>query len=171
MSKRKQILYGFAISFAMFFTVALFINVSNMTHNYAANSSNTTLRNGDSAVTISEDDYDYKSKVVKVVDGDTIYLENSIKIRLSIADTPERGKTGFKEATAFTHEKCFGKDAYIDVDDKQPLDRYKRTVALVYCGDGNANNMSINEELIKSGHARIYWDYCSKTEFTKLCYK
>ena len=52
--------------------------------------------------------YQYKAKLVRCVDGDTadlaidlgFYLTAKVRCRLIGVDTPERGKTDYKKATA-----------------------------------------------------------------------
>lgn len=111
-----------------------------------------------------QDSFDLASKVIKVVDGDTIDLASGERIRLAIVNTPERGQEGYKEAKQFTTEKCLGKDALVDIDGKQKLS-YNRIVAAVYC-----EGVFINKELLDSGHAVVWKKFCSKSEFKlELC--
>ena len=61
----------------------------------------------------------------------------------------------------------------IDVDGKQKRDRYGRTIGEVWCGedavralmDGTDPGPSVNAMLLKSGHACLYSDYISRSEF------
>ena len=100
-------------------------------------------------------------KVTKIVDGDTIYLKD-YKIRLSLTDTPEKGKKGFKDATYFTKKLCpVGSIITVDQDDKQPYDKYKRVVGKVTC-----SGKVLNSELLYNDHASILKKYCSKSEFS-----
>ena len=100
-------------------------------------------------------------KITKIVDGDTIYLKD-YKIRLSLTDTPEKGKKGFKDATYFTKKLCpLGSTITVDQDDKQPYDKYKRVVGKVTC-----SGKVLNSELLYNGHANILKQYCSKSEFS-----
>lgn len=99
-------------------------------------------------------------KVIRIVDGDTIYTQN-YKIRLSLTNTPEKGKTGFSEATSFTSAMCpVGSTIFIDQDDKQKTDLYDRMLAKITCSGKN-----LNAELLENDHATITKQYCSKSEF------
>ena len=99
-------------------------------------------------------------KIIKVVDGDTIYIKN-YKIRLSLTDTPEKSQVGFSEATSFTKKLCpVGSTIIIDQDDKQKTDAYGRMVAKVTCSGKN-----LNAELLENRQAVILKQYCSKSEF------
>lgn len=101
------------------------------------------------------------AKVERIVDGDTIYIEG-YRVRLSLTNTPERGQTGFMEASGFTENFCpVGSTVRVDQDDGQPYDAYGRLVGKVYCGE-----KSLNSELLYNGHANILTQYCSKSEFS-----
>ena len=98
--------------------------------------------------------------VDRIIDGDTIVVNNN-KIRLSLTDTPEKGKKGFVEATDFTKKLCrVGSAVTIDQDDKQPYDRYKRVLGMVYC-----SGKILNAELLYADHAQISKQFCKKSEF------
>jgi len=101
-------------------------------------------------------------KIVRVVDGDTIYLQGDYKIRLSLTNTPERNESGFAETTQFTAKLCpVGTTALVDQDDKQPYDVYDRILGKVMCG-----NKILNAELLYNGHANILTRYCTTSEFS-----
>jgi endonuclease YncB( thermonuclease family) len=99
-------------------------------------------------------------KVTRIVDGDTLYVDN-ISVRLSLVNTPERGEPGYSEATAFTASLCrVGSEALVDEDDGQTEGSYGRLVAKVFCGD-----LVLNEQLLEQGHAVMYEQFCSESEF------
>ena len=99
----------------------------------------------------------WSGKVVGVADGDTITALNRGKeerIRLYGIDTPEKRQAFGKKAKQFTSSMVFGKTVKVKIKD---IDRYGRTVALVYV-DGE----SLNEALIKAGYAWVYQRYCKE---------
>lgn len=99
--------------------------------------------------------------VRQIIDGDTIYAD-SYKIRLSLVDTPEKGESGFTQATSFTAMSCpVGSRIIVDQDDGQPYDAFDRLVGKVYCETG-----ILNELLLRNGHAKIMPEYCFESEFT-----
>lgn len=101
-------------------------------------------------------------RVTQIIDGDTVYT-TSYKIRLSLTNTPERGESGYSEATLFTNKMCpVGSMILIDQDDKQQYDAYGRLLANVYC-----NGESLNSALLYKGHADILTQYCSSSEFSE----
>ena len=94
-------------------------------------------------------------KVKRVIDGDTIEIEDGRKIRLIGIDTPELNKSG--------EAGCFGREAYdyanklltgqtIKLEkDISETDRYGRLLRFIYLGD-----TFINDKLVKDGYARVY---------------
>jgi len=99
--------------------------------------------------------------ITRIVDGDTIYTA-TLKIRLSLTNTPERNQQGYNEATAFTEKLCpVGSEILVDQDDLQKVDRFGRVLAKVYCGD-----KVLNSELLFNGHANILTQYCPTSEFS-----
>jgi len=99
--------------------------------------------------------------VTRIVDGDTIYTD-TLKIRLSLTNTPEINQIGSSQATQFTEMLCpVGSSILIDQDDLQPVDEYGRVLAKVYCG-----NRILNSELLYNGYANILTQYCSTSEFS-----
>ncbi len=101
--------------------------------------------------------------VTKVVDGDTIDVDN-MRIRLALVNTPEIGEQGYAEAKDFAKSRCgIGTKALVDEDDVQQRGSYGRTIGLVYCGD---NTVSLNQQLLESGHAKIVDNFCSESEFS-----
>ncbi len=108
--------------------------------------------------------------VTKVIDGDTIELQNRERVRLIGIDTPEvwlnpklerdrkRTKRDYetiiamgKIATEFTKNLVEGKKVKLEFD-VEKKDRYGRLLAYVYLPDGRM----LNAELVKEGYARVY---------------
>lgn len=94
----------------------------------------------------------------KVVDGDTIYLDNGEKIRFVGVNTPERGVEGYITSKNFVQKLCLGKEVGIDVDDSKHSDKYGRTLGVVIVDGKN-----VNEMLLKEGLAEIM--YMPPSEF------
>ena len=99
-----------------------------------------------------------KSVCTKVVDGDTIYLENGDKIRFVGVNTPERGVEGYIASKNFVQKLCLNKEVGIDIDDAKHSDRYGRTLGVVIVDGKN-----INEMLLKEGLAEVM--YLPPSEF------
>jgi len=102
-------------------------------------------------------------KVVKdsIYDGDTLRVkcgEAIAKIRLACIDAAEKNQTGGVEARDFLRNlvnKHGSEVAMIPLEQ----DRYGRTVAELILKPGSDQEVSIQEELLISGNARIYEQY------------
>jgi len=75
---------------------------------------------------------DRTGNVYNIVDGDTLDVPSVGRIRLADIDTPERGESGFDEATDYLSALIYQKTVYIDVDDVYGIDVYGRIVAVLY---------------------------------------
>ncbi len=108
--------------------------------------------------------------VTRVVDGDTLRLENGERVRLIGIDTPEvhesaklyrdARRTGQdaavirklgKQASNFTRGLVEGKRVRLEFD-VEKRDRYERLLAYVYLKDGTF----VNAEIVKQGYASPY---------------
>ena len=100
-----------------------------------------------------------------VIDGDTIIVNERIKVRLIGIDTPETDAPFYKEAKDFLIKSAAKKKVLLGYD-KRKKDRYGRTLAYVYLPDGTL----LNEELIKKGLAEVFYkeDFKYKKEFISL---
>ena len=102
--------------------------------------------------------YDNAGKCVEVIDGNTLQVYGVGKVQLVQVKTPQLNESGFSNAKKFVEEKCLGKTVYLDIDDKQPQDKYGRTLAVVY-----TDTDDINKELIENKLAEI--SYFEPSEF------
>ena len=107
----------------------------------------------------------FSGTISKITDGDTLDFRilngSNITIRLSLVDAPERDQPGYEEASELAATVCpVGSDAVFVQDTWQKVDKYDRSLGLVYC-----NDMMLNEMLLSSGHAKIFQVYCSESEF------
>lgn len=94
--------------------------------------------------------------VTKVVDGDTIELENGFKVRYIGIDTPEiSGKKGCfaEEAKKKNEELVLGKKVGLEKDVSEN-DRYGRLLRYVYIGEAGDKFM-VNETLVREGYAQV----------------
>ena len=102
----------------------------------------------------------YDGQITRVIDGDTLLIDQTT-IRLSLVNSPERDERGYQEAKDFASTVCpVGANAEFYEDSWQPVDKYGRSVGLVYC-----NDMMLNELLLTNGHAEISTYYCDRSEF------
>lgn len=94
----------------------------------------------------------------KVVDGDTIYLDNGKKVRFVGVNTPERGVEGYIASKNFVQKFCLNKKIGLDIDNSKHSDKYGRTLAVVIVDGRN-----LNEMLLKEGLAEVM--YIPPSEF------
>jgi len=92
---------------------------------------------------------DSANLVIKVLDGDTLVMENGEKVRFIGVNSPETGQPYSVQSTQMTKEFVLGKVVRLETD-TTPRDRYGRLLAYVYRGD-----RMINEELIRRGVAIV----------------
>ncbi len=103
--------------------------------------------------------YEKAGKCLEVIDGNTIQVYGVGRVQLIQVNTPD-SEPGLSQAKDFVLDKCLGKTVYLDIDDKNPKDKYDRTLAIVY-----TNDTDINKELIENNLAEI--SYFSPSEFKK----
>ena len=112
-------------------------------------------------------------KVVRIIDGDTIEVEQDgkpVKVRLIGVDTPETVHPSKpveeygKEASRFTSNLLKGESVYLEFD-KDKTDKYGRTLAFVYrAPDG----LFVNLEIIRQGYGHAYTKYPFNDELMTL---
>ena len=102
--------------------------------------------------------------VSRIADGDTIQVElggHETTIRLIGVDTPELGdrhdrsappQPFAREAADFTRRTLKGQRVRLEFEPADRLDKYGRTLAYVFLGDGTF----FNRELLRGGYARAY---------------
>jgi len=101
----------------------------------------------------------FDGRVVKVTDGDTVdVLDTSnklTKVRLYGIDAPEKSQDFGQKSKQFVLDIVAGKTVSVEAID---TDRYGRTVGVVHIG-----NTLLNAEILKSGLAWYYSQYCKKS--------
>ncbi len=98
------------------------------------------------------------ARCVFVTDGDTIKIriEGQVEnVRLIGVNAPERKDEGWKAARDFVSELCFDKEVRIEFD-KVERDRYKRILAYVFVPVAGGEDIFVNGELLRKGHAEYY---------------
>jgi len=87
--------------------------------------------------------------VSRVIDGDTITLNNGKDVRLIGINTPEYGKKCFEEAKQELERLVLGKEVILKKDISE-IDKYNRLLRYIYI-----NNVLVNAEMVSSGFANI----------------
>ena len=102
--------------------------------------------------------------IASCYDGDTCTTTNGERVRLACIDTPELRGKGAKPVLAeaarnHLRDLVVGQKVGIRRITK---DRYGRTVAELFIGETN-----VQEEMVTSGHAEIYWRYAYQCPWTE----
>jgi len=116
---------------------------------------NITLNNQDEDIQIET------AKVLRVVDGDTVKLDNGDTVRYLYIDTPETKKPGESkkcyglEATKANQKLVQNQQVWL-IPDKSDTDRYQRKLRLIFLSpkDIDTPEKSVNAILVKNGFAR-----------------
>jgi len=107
-----------------------------------------------------------ESRHVRIIDGDTIALENGIRIRLKGIDAPEM-KQECKSCTEVDTRILCGVEAKLKLEEiignsivkctDEGLDVYQRQLSYCYSvNDLTINPINLNLELVKLGYAQAY---------------
>ena len=98
-------------------------------------------------------------QVSRVIDGDTLSLVDpkgvKTKVRLYGIDAPERNQPYGEQSTKALKNIAEGREAAVTIMD---IDRYGRVVGIVH-----VNGEDMGKELISSGLAWVYPQYCKVT--------
>jgi hypothetical protein len=89
--------------------------------------------------------------VERVIDGDTIVVENNTHVRLLGINTPEKGEKYYEEAKNFLEMIVLNKTVELEYG-KEKYDRYRRELAYVIY-----KNANVNLELVDEGYANFYF--------------
>ncbi len=93
------------------------------------------------------------SRVLKIIDGDTVDIRNSTRVRYLNIDTPEIGQPFATEASEFNRQLVRFKDVRLELDVKE-RDAYNRLLAYVYV-ETDAGWVMANLEIVRAGLARL----------------
>jgi micrococcal nuclease len=88
--------------------------------------------------------------VKRVIDGDTIVVNNDTHIRLLGINTPEKGEKYYQEAKDFLNNLTLNKTVKLEYG-KDKTDLYGRTLAYIILDEKN-----INIEQVRNGFANLY---------------
>ena len=100
--------------------------------------------------TFDEKEY---SIVSRVIDGDTIVLEDGTHVRLLGINTPEKNEKYSEESTSYLGDLVLNKSVYLEKG-RDDRDRYNRSLRYIYLGNDKG---SVNEKLVENGYANYYF--------------
>ncbi|MCX6092194.1 MAG: thermonuclease family protein [Candidatus Bipolaricaulota bacterium] len=93
------------------------------------------------------------SRVLKIVDGDTVDIRGSTRVRYLNIDTPEIGQPYADEATSLNKSLVQFKNVRLELDVKE-RDAYSRLLAYVYV-ETDTGWVMANLEIVRAGLARL----------------
>ncbi len=88
--------------------------------------------------------------VSRVIDGDTIKLQNGETVRLLGINTPEKGQPYYADATNKLKQLLEGKKVFLEKD-IQNKDKYGRLLRYIF-----VNGLFVNSQMVKEGYAYAY---------------
>ena len=138
------------------FVISLVLTVANV---FLQDNINDENQNGTLTINNTTIHYEKSGKCLDVIDGNTIQVYSVGRVQLSQVGVPD-SEPGLSQAKKFVEDKCLGKTVYLDIDDKQPKDKYGRTLAIVY-----TDSDDINKGLLENNLAKI--SYFEPSEFEK----
>lgn len=97
-------------------------------------------------------------RVVNIVDGDTLDLDNGERVRLSGINTPETGECYYQEAKNKLAKLVLEKEVYLERDFSD-RGNYGRLLRYIYVDD-----IMVNSVLVLNGYAKVYHKYKDDTK-------
>jgi endonuclease YncB( thermonuclease family) len=100
----------------------------------------------------------FAATVDRVIDGDTVVLDNDERVRLIGVDAPEVGQPGAERARAFLEGMTAADEVELQYDSDYSGDRkdtHGRTLAYLHLPNG----ICINAELIRRGYCKVLRDF------------
>ncbi len=96
--------------------------------------------------------------VVEVVDGDTIIIENNIRVRLLGIDAPEKSECYGEKARAELAKLIVGREIILEKD-QSGEDNFNRLLryVFVWIESPDKDNIFVNEKIIRAGLARVQY--------------
>lgn len=112
-----------------------------------------------SPLLVASSAFAWPTQIVGVTDGDTVKVLHDgqqVKVRFYGIDTPEKKQAFGQAAKSQLQALTTGKKIDIEPVD---VDRYGRTVGIV-----RADGVVVNGEMVKTGYAWVYEQYCKRQE-------
>lgn len=108
------------------------------------------------------EDTQYTSNITgictRVIDGDTIEVDNIGRVRLVGINTPETNALGYDTSRRFVEKLCQNQEVSLKIDSEKERDNYDRILAVVII-----DNKNLNQILLREGLAEVM--YIPPSEF------
>ena len=88
--------------------------------------------------------------VSRIVDGDTLQLQNGKEIRLYGVSTPEQKEPYYQEANQFTESMVLNKEITLEQEEKYKQDKFGRLLGYVI-----VDGVNLNIALVRNGLAKV----------------
>ncbi|MEN2975062.1 MAG: thermonuclease family protein [Candidatus Caldarchaeales archaeon] len=98
---------------------------------------------------------DVTATVYKVIDGDTFDAFPVGRVRMADINAPELDETGGIEAKNTLADLILGRRVYLDVDDREVVDRYNRLICVVYVRHDPQRLLNVNKWLVEENLVEI----------------
>jgi endonuclease YncB( thermonuclease family) len=92
-------------------------------------------------------------EVVRVVDGDTVVLDDSEIVRIAGIDTPERGQCGYQQARSYMESLVLNKTVGLSQAGKRQTDKYGRIIRYI-----SVDGEDVGLKMIESSWAIARYD-------------
>ncbi|MCR4325638.1 MAG: thermonuclease family protein [Patescibacteria group bacterium] len=115
-------------------------------------------------------DFETRLHVVgQVVDGDTLVIENGIRVRLLGVDAPETGACYSEEAKKWLSALVLGKEILLEKD-QTPKDGFDRLLRYVVVRNENpdVDDVFVNSELVRGGFAESMYTKPNRRYLSQL---
>lgn len=100
--------------------------------------------------------------VTRVIDGDTLEIENGDRVRLLGINCPEKGDKYYNDAKEFLENLTLNKTVRLEFG-KKKYDLYDRTLAYVF-----ADDVFVNIKIVEQGFANLYFPESQKLHYAEF---
>ncbi len=99
---------------------------------------------------------DFRGRVTKVTDGDTIHVkweerEKPVRIRMARIAAPELDETGGKESQSWLEDQLLNEEVEVQINPKARVEKWGRLLGEVMLGGLSLNQMSLD-----TGHSVLF---------------
>lgn len=99
--------------------------------------------------------------VKDIIDGNTVTLEEDVRVRLIGIKAPDKDEEFGLEATDFLKNFIEGKEVYFQLDSQNPKDAFGRLRGIIYFDRKN-----VNIEILRRGYAHVFITVPSIVEYS-----
>ncbi|HOW37267.1 MAG TPA: thermonuclease family protein [Candidatus Pacearchaeota archaeon] len=105
--------------------------------------------------------------VTRVIDGDTLELEDGERVRLLGINTPEKGEAYYNEAKELLENLTLNKTVRVEFG-KKKYDLYDRTLAYIFVENTPEQDVFVNVKIVEQGFANLYFPESQKLHYAEF---